>query len=304
MSEGCRDYMPRGVEWSTLALILACHGGWLAALWLLPSVSPALTVAAVGLMAALHSSLTHEALHGHPFRSRWLNEALMFFPLSLAIPYGRFRDTHLAHHEDEALTDPYDDPESNFQDPAVWARLPGWRKVLLRINNTLLGRVVLGPLMGQICFMAGDWRQARRGVPGIARDWILHVLGLVPVIWVVLQSPAPLWAAVLGAYLGLAILKIRTYLEHRAHDTAQGRTVVIEDKGPLAFLFLNNNLHVVHHMHPGVPWHALPRLYRTRRAEFLAANDGYVYRNYLQVFRNYLLRAKDPVPHPLWQQGE
>ena len=31
---------------------------------------------------------------------------------------------------------------------------------------------------------------------------------------------------------------------------------------------------------------------------------GTFYRNYLQIFRNYLLRAKDPVPHPLWQQGE
>lgn len=304
MSERCSGYMPRSVEWGTLALIMACYGGWLAALWLLPGVSLWLTVLALGVMAALHSSLTHEALHGHPFRSRWLNEALMFLPLSLAIPYGRFRDTHLAHHEDEALTDPYDDPESNFQDPAVWARLPGWRKMLLRVNNTLLGRVVLGPLVGQVCFMVGDWRLARRGEPGIVRDWILHVLGLVPVIWMVWLSPAPLWAAAAGAYLGLGLLKIRTFLEHRAHETARGRTVVIEDKGPLAFLFLNNNLHIVHHMHPGVPWYALPRLYQARKAEFLAANDGYIYRNYLQIFRNYLLRAKDPVPHPLWQQGE
>lgn len=304
MSERCSGYMPRSVEWGTLALIMACYGGWLAALWLLPGVSLGLTVLALGVMAALHSSLTHEALHGHPFRSRWLNEALMFLPLSLAIPYGRFRDTHLAHHEDEALTDPYDDPESNFQDPAVWARLPGWRKMLLRVNNTLLGRVVLGPLVGQVCFMVGDWRLARWGEPGIVRDWILHVLGLVPVIWMVWLSPAPLWAAAAGAYLGLGLLKIRTFLEHRAHETARGRTVVIEDKGPLAFLFLNNNLHIVHHMHPGVPWYALPRLYQARKAEFLAANDGYIYRNYLQIFRNYLLRAKDPVPHPLWQQGE
>ncbi|UWQ40386.1 fatty acid desaturase [Leisingera aquaemixtae] len=304
MSERRTGYLPQGAEWGTLALILACYGGWLAALWLLPGVSLALTVLALGVMAALHSSLTHEALHGHPFRRRWLNEALMVFPLSMAIPYGRFRDTHLAHHEDEALTDPYDDPESNFQDPGVWARLPAWRKTLLRINNTLLGRMVLGPLLGQICFMAADWRLARKGAPGILRDWLLHAAGLIPVIWVVLQSPAPLWAAVLGAYMGLGILKIRTFLEHRAHETAQGRTVVIEDTGPLALLFLNNNLHIVHHMHPGVPWYALPQLYRTRREAFLQANGGYFYRNYLQIFRNYLLRAKDPVPHPLWQQGE
>ncbi len=31
---------------------------------------------------------------------------------------------HMAHHRDAILTDPYDDPESNYLDPAVWARLP------------------------------------------------------------------------------------------------------------------------------------------------------------------------------------
>ena len=41
---------------------------------------------------------------------KWLNEALVFPALSLAIPYQRFRDSHLAHHNDEILTDPYDDP--------------------------------------------------------------------------------------------------------------------------------------------------------------------------------------------------
>ena len=61
----------------------------------------------------------------------------------------------------------------------------------------------------------------------------------------------PVWAYLLAAYLGWSLLKIRTYLEHRAHEAARARTVVIESRGPLALLFLNNNFHVVHHMHPG-----------------------------------------------------
>ena len=104
----------------------------------------------------------------------------------------------------------------------------------------------------------------------------------------------------LGAYLGLSLLKIRTFLEHRAHEDCHGRTVVIEDRGPLSWLFLNNNLHIVHHLHPGVPWHALPRLYRENRDSFLRANQGYLYRHYGQILWRYLLRSKDPVPHPLW----
>jgi len=76
--------------------------------------------------------------------------------------------------------------------------------------------------------------------------------------------------------------------------------VIIEDRGLLALLFLNNNFHVVHHMHPKVPWYRLPALYRERRAHYLERNDGYRYASYREVFARHLLRAKDPVPHPLW----
>lgn len=300
----CWRSMPCGVEWGTLALMLGCYGLWGGVLLYLPGVSLVLTVLCLGCLAGLHSSLTHEALHGHPFRSRLLNEALMFLPLTLFVPYGRFRDTHLAHHRDERLTDPYDDPETNFQDPNVWAEMPGWRRFLLQVNNTLLGRVVLGPLLGQICFMGADWRLARGGDWAVVRDWILHGLGCGLVVWITLATPTPIWALCLGAYIGLALVKIRTFLEHRAHEDCHSRTVVIEDPGPLAWLFLNNNLHIVHHLHPGVPWYALPRLYRENRDRYLEVNQGYFYRSYKEVFVRYLLRRKDPVPHPLWSSRE
>ena len=71
----------------------------------------------------------------------------------------------------------------------------------------------------------------------------------------------------------------------------------------MALLFLNNNLHVVHHMHPRVAWYRLPRLFAENRARYLRRNDGYYYRSYAEVFRKHFLRAKDPVPHPLWPDG-
>ena len=298
----CADLMPRGVEWGTLALILACYAGWGGVVFWLSGHSAALAVVLAGLLIAFHSSLCHEALHGHPFRSRALNEALMTLPLTLVIPYGRFRDTHLAHHRDERLTDPFDDPESNFLCPVVWAGLASWQKSLMRANNTLLGRMLLGPVISQITFMAADWRLIRAGCRPVIRDWLLHGVGAAVVIWIVSLSPMSLGAYGAAVYLALALLKVRTFLEHRAHDEVTARTVLVEERGPLAFLFLNNNLHIVHHMHPGVPWHALPRLYRRHQAAYRSANQSYVYRSYLQVFRQYLLRPKDPVPHPLWQK--
>lgn len=291
------------VEWPSLALLGACYGLWCAGIIWLPSLSLAAAIVAVAVAGTLHSSLSHEALHGHPTRNLLVNEALVFPALSLLIPYQRFRDTHLAHHQDARLTDPYDDPESNYMDPAVWWALPAWRKGVLRANNTLLGRMLLGPIVGQIAFMHGDWQLIRARTPGVLAAWLWHIpaLGVVLAFWAGFGQ-MPFWALALGSYGALALLKIRTFLEHRAHEKARARTVIVEDRGPLALLFLNNNLHVVHHAHPQVAWYQLPALYRSRKEAFLRRNEGYVYRSYGQIFRHYFLRGKDPVPHPLWPE--
>ncbi|MBR9765666.1 MAG: fatty acid desaturase [Rhodobacteraceae bacterium] len=291
----------RPVEWPTLGLLVLCYSGWILATTWLAEVALAPAIALLAVTAGLHASLSHEVIHGHPFRNRLLNAALVFPALSITVPYLRFAATHLAHHHDEILTDPYDDPETNFLDPAVWERLPSWRKVLLRLNNTLLGRILLGPLIGNAGFIALEAQLALRD-PAVLRGWLWHVPALALVIWwLSAVATMPLWAFVLGTYLSHSLLKIRTFLEHQAHEKARARTVIIEDRGPLALLFLNNNFHVVHHMHPNRPWYDLPALYAKRKEHYLRRNEGYRYASYGEVFRRYLGRAKDPVPHPLWQ---
>ncbi|WP_421905309.1 fatty acid desaturase [Mameliella sp.] len=294
----------RGLEWPTLALLAACYAlwalgtTWAAAVWL------PLGMVLVTLGAALHSSLTHEMLHGHPFRSRFWNGALVFPALSLVVPYLRFKDTHLAHHRDSILTDPYDDPESNFLDPKSWQRLPRMARMVMQVNNTLAGRMLLGPLLGTLAFARSDLRAVLRGDRRVLLGWALHVPAVAVVAWwMVALGQMPAWAFLLSTYAALSILKIRTFLEHRAHEDARGRTVIIEDRGPLALIFLYNNLHVVHHMHAMVPWYRLPVMYRRNPERYLSRNGGYRYGSYAEVFRRYFLRAKDPVPHPLWPRG-
>lgn len=295
------DFRKNGVvDWPTFALMLACYGAWGLAITVLASLWLPAAIVLTTLTVTLHSSLQHEVLHGHPFRIRLLNEALVFLPVGLFIPYGRFRDTHLAHHQDEILTDPYDDPESNFLDPVRWARLSAPVRWVLRFNNTLLGRMVLGPGLGSVSFAWGDLRAIAAGDRAILRDWLLHLVGLCLIAPLIAASAMPFWAYVAAAYMGLSILKIRTFLEHRANDLARGRTVIIESGLILPFLFLNNNLHAVHHCRPAVAWYRLPALYRQGRDDYLNRNQGYLYRSYAEVFRQHLLRVKDPVPHPLW----
>lgn len=289
----------QGVEWPTLILLATTYTLWALATSLIYQSFPVAATLLAGLAIAQFSSLQHEILHGHPFRSRRLNEALAFPAFTLTVPYGRFRDTHLAHHHDPILTDPYDDPESNYCDPKVWAILPAPTKALMRLNNTLLGRVILGPILGSFVWLRSEAILLWNNSPGIRRDWALHTAGLALVALWLSATAMPWWAYLLAAYFGHALLKIRTFLEHRAHEAARARTVIVEDRGPLALLFLNNNLHVVHHMHPAVSWYLLPATYAANRDHYLRRNEGYVYRSYAQIFARYFLRAKDPVPHPL-----
>jgi fatty acid desaturase len=289
------------VEWPTLIVFAATYALWALATTLVWPLSPVAAVLLAALAIGQYSSLTHEVLHGHPFRNQTLSGALVFPGLTIFVPYLRFKDLHLKHHFDPALTDPYDDPESNFLDPAVWARLPGALRAVLRFNNTLFGRMLIGPAISTWALLTGDLAAMRQGDRRVWLAWALHLPGVALVlVWLATVGTMPVWAYLVAAYLGWSLLKIRTYLEHRAHDAARARTVVIESRGPLSLLFLNNNFHVVHHMHPGVAWYRLPALYFGNREHYLRRNDGYRYASYTEIFRQFLFRAKDPVPHPVF----
>jgi len=286
------------IEWPTVAVIAGCYGLWAAAgLWLWP-IAPVLALVVMAVMAALQSSLVHECLHGHPTRNRLINEALVALPLSLIYPYRRYRATHLAHHHDERLTDPFEDPESYYKARWQFAAMPGWLQAVLHVNNTMLGRIVLGPVLGAAGFLASEARLLRAGARGVRLAWALHMAGVVPVLAAVWGFGVPLWLYVLAVvWPALSLISIRTYAEHRWHEAPEGRTIIVE-RSPLAWLFLHNNLHIVHHQLPTAPWYDLPRLYRERRAHWQTLNGGYVYRNYWQILRAHALTPKEPVAHP------
>ena len=135
----------RPIEWPTW---IAIAGLWLvfAALIYFHAELPWWVLTPVGAwLVAFHGSLQHEAIHGHPTRSHLLNEFLLFPAISLWIPYRRYRRLHLTHHRNDQLTDPEVDPESYYLDPQAWERTPNALRWLYTVNNTMLGRFILGP---------------------------------------------------------------------------------------------------------------------------------------------------------------
>jgi fatty acid desaturase len=291
----------RRTEWPTVILALAVYTAFGTLTWFHADLPWWVLLPAGAYLVALHGSLQHEVTHGHPTRWSAVNRALVLPSLWLWIPYPLYRATHLAHHDDGNLTTPGIDPESYYVTPDEWRRLGALARAVLWLNNTLLGRLSIGPAVA--LFRLASWeigRLRRGGVGPVLKDWAGHAVAVTLVLaWVVGVCGMPLWAYLaLFVYPGISLSLIRSFLEHQAHPIVDRRTVIVES-GPLfALLFLNNNLHVVHHRHPGLPWYALPAAYRRDREAVLAANGGYRYRGYAEVILRYLLWPKEAPVHP------
>src|SRR6267378_3315901 len=256
------------VEVPTLLVALVAYGGWLAitfayAYWPLAIVAP---IAAV--LITLHGSLQHEVVHGHPTRWDGVNRLIAIVPLSLWLPFERYRQSHRAHHIDERITDPFDDPESYYWTREDWARLKPFTRVIVHLQQTLAGRVTIGAFWYIGRFLSAESRAVIRNQDGVRAVWFEHLLWCIPVImWVKIVCGIPLWIYVLA----MAI------------------------PGPL---FLFNNLHSLHHEAPMIPWYEYPARYRLIRDRLIAENGGLVYRTYFEVARRFLFRPHDAPQHP------
>jgi fatty acid desaturase len=289
-----------GIEWPTLALAAALYLAFGALTWWHAALPWWVILPAGAYLVCLHGSLQHEAVHGHPTPWAWLNEALVFPSLWLWMPFRSYRTKHLVHHRNEMLTDPREDPESMYVTPEAWAAMGSWRRGFQLANNTLLGRLTLGPPVMVWRFWRDEIARLGRGDRSGLGPIGLHLAGCALVLaWVLGVCGMPFGEyLLLYAYPGLALTLVRSFLEHQARPEVDHRSVLIEAGPVMSLLFLNNNLHALHHAHPGVSWYRLPALYRARRDELLAANGGYRYGGYLEIARRHLLRPKEPVLHP------
>jgi fatty acid desaturase len=90
---------------------------------------------------------------------------------------------------------------------------------------------------------------------------------------------------------------LRAHAEHRADLTSRARAAIVEHRGALALLFLNNNLHVSHHERPQLAWYQLPAYYRSQRTRQIG-EGAIVYAGYGDVVRRFAFRAHDAIVHP------
>jgi fatty acid desaturase len=288
------------VEWPTLAVAAAIYGAFGLLTWYAEALPWWVVLPLGAYIVCWHGSLQHEVVHGHPTPWGWANELLAWPSLWLWLPYGLYRELHLAHHRNELLTDPAEDPESYYVGQAEWAAMGPLRRWLLVARNTVAGRLLIGPIVAVAMLY---WTEARLLARGDTRHlglWLAHLPGVAVVLaWVMGVCGMSLGAYVLlFALPGLSLTMLRSFLEHRAAAAVDERTAIVEAGPLMSLLYLNNNLHAVHHAHPGLAWYRIPGRYRQGRDAFLRANGGYLLKGYGEVVRRYLLSPKERPVHP------
>jgi fatty acid desaturase len=251
-------------------------------------------------LLAWHFSLQHEAIHAFRGAPAWLRFAVVFPPLGLWFPYPLYRKSHSTHHRDIHLTIPGVDTESYYVTGEDWQRMGTLRRALLTFNQTFAGRLLIGPalrLWALACKETG--RVANKDFSHLPH-WGAHIVAVAALFWFISGvCHFPWWQyCLLIAYPGLSLSLLRAFTEHRAAEDSQQRTAAVESNVLFGLLYLYNNLHVVHHLKPTMPWYDIPRYYRENRAALLESNGEFAYPGYAVLARDYLFTPVFSPVHP------
>jgi fatty acid desaturase len=263
-----REPRPR-VDWRTVGFVTielaACLGVVsLALAWW----HPVTVVLAMGVIATRQHALFilfHDAVHYNVARDKRLNDLITnaLIGLPQLVPVQLYRRLHLAHH---ARLGREDDPERLllYRDQP-WQYRP---LALSRLIRQVLGDVFLINNLKTLWHFQAELQGDRLCLPA-ARTWpefwvlvatygglvVAGCIAVPDIAWKV----ALLWIVPLLT-LTQAIQKVRSFLEHAPMDA--GELTYSWRPGWLGRLIVwpyHINYHREHHLHPKVPWHALPQ---------------------------------------------
>lgn len=288
------------LEGPTWLLTFGLYGAWFCLVWFHADIPIWLGLPAGAYIAGLHFSLQHEAIHGWRTCPKWLRTALVWPPIGLWLPFAIYRRSHSRHHRNNDLTFPGRDTESVYHASADWQGYSPAYRALLMANQTMLGRLAIGPLLRLRKLVLGDLGKFARGDFSDAGVWALHLLGVAAILWFAVGVAGMPWLEYVLTffYAGMVLSWLRPFLEHRWGDRPFERVAAIESNWFFGLLFLWNNLHIVHHLYPTMPWYEIPRFYRAHRAALLERNGGYVYPGYWALARRFFFRPVFIPSHP------
>ena len=84
-------------------------------------------------------------------------------PLGLVYPYSIYQELHLEHHRSGALSSPFEDTESFYVTRTTWNRLGPVLRFILEFNNTIVGRLTIGPVISLDPFVGSEVKKIIKG---------------------------------------------------------------------------------------------------------------------------------------------
>jgi fatty acid desaturase len=290
----------RRFDGPTWIVAVVLYAAWFLLMWF-NAFLPWWVIMPVGAyLIAWHFSLQHEAIHSFRGVPAWLRLCVVFPPLGLWFPYPLYRKSHTTHHRDVNLTVPDADTESYYVRQADWQRTGALERHLLIFNQTMAGRLIIGPPLRIWTLICKETRRARQGDWSHLPHWMAHAVAVGILFWFVSGvCHFPWWQyCLLVAYPGFSLSLLRAFTEHRAAEESQERTASVESNVVFGMMYLYNNLHVAHHLKPAMPWYEIPRFYRQNRAVLLRSNGNFVFRGYAQLARRHLFSPIFSPVHP------
>jgi fatty acid desaturase len=287
-------------ELPTWGVAIAIYASWATLLLNHEHVPWPIEALLAAYILAWHFSLQHEAIHGWRSLPNWLRTAIVWPPIGGWWPFELYKRSHSKHHRNTHLTYPGEDTETQYHKREDWSGYtPAFRAVLL-FNQTLLGRLTVGPILRLRKLVLVESGKLKRGDFSDVPAWLGFFLGLACVLWFVTQvADMPVWHYYLAWVLpGISLGLLRAFIEHRWGDRPGERTASVESNWFFGLLFLWNNLHIVHHLYPTLSWFEIPGFWRRNREKLLTHNGHFIFSGYFEIARRWLLKPVFVPIHP------
>ncbi len=221
-------------------------------------------------------ALSHETAHGTAFRTRWLNELVLYISslIYLEEPYHR-RYSHASHHtytyhfgKDNQM--PHRPPRSFWDWLLEMSNVTYiWDYAKLLVMNAL-GR--LTPMIRQFT-PEGEFPRFKWS----ARICLIVYAGIAGPI--IAGYTWPLMFLVIPRLVGGPAMTAFTILQHA--ELAENSPSILESTRSFRtnwlarFLYMNMNYHLEHHLYPQVPFHALPALNEAVKDQIPEPDPGF-----------------------------
>ncbi len=276
--------------WAVLLIASGVTAYWA---WPSPWCIPAFL--AYGVFYSMSDHHAHELEHGTPFRTRWINEALYHLSGFMTLHEGYYwRWSHSRHHTETLVVGR--DPEIAFPRPLdISAALLDF--LFIKSGFQQLTNIV-SHAFGRLNHSGTEFipESERKKVVRSSRCFVAIFVAVIAAC-VATASVLPALFVVLPRFYGGFMAQTFNMTQHaglaenvRDHRI-NSRTVLLN---PLsAFLYMNMNYHIEHHMFPMVPFHALPRLHALIRSQCPPPYDGLV-DAYREIVPALIRQSHDP----------